>query len=636
MRQEGGGLGYEPEPPPPSPPDVAADGPPADAPEPVAAPLAPAHRFAPPPFVGAPASTAADAPRDDDDARFRPPPAHADDDARFAPPAAHLAAAPAGLQGTVARPTLPLLQELGKILAFPVSTSFGLFMVSAGAALLFFVYLVVLNPVGIVPLPALIALLPVIFYIYSYLVCVTESASQGKEELPDWPDIGSALGLAWRIILATVASFAPAALTCCLLFKADWSGPDRRVRPTIGPQAVNLAGTEGLVAVGTAAGDAGFVTLDGDPTVLTGRWTVLGLLGKDMVDETGTDEAFAAMPSAGFGVVIDHMAQIYDLDRVGQALEGEVNVLAAYADPRCKIVWGRHPYAVPEAVREQRGYGVSDASADEGPGEAEEAGGALDDPDDLEAFDMHDETQAALRRARGTAERNAIAQGAPARRPEDPANNPFKTIRFVRSDDYVFPAPFTEVRRLPAVYVLDPRGVVRREYATGVHDEQLYGDLLDLMGGGDGDALPASLPASTYGEASQVVGSAGKLLGVGLLGLLLLFAVFYFPMALLLMVAFNDGWMAFQYPAGLRAIGAATKDYLVVAGLFVGTSVFGWVLKLVMSVTLSRALPSSIAWLLRDYLNQWIWFYGALVAAYAVGRFYYRNREAIGWFTVRR
>lgn len=622
LRQVGGGLGFEP---------VEDTAPAVEPPAPVA-PF-PRH-FAPPTPV------AAGDPPPLDDALFMPPPrAGADDDARFGPPAAHRAAAPAGLQGIVDRPTRPLAEELGTLLGFPGSP-FGLFMVSAGAALLFLISAVVLNPIGIRPLPALLALIPLLLYIYSYLVVVTETASQGREELPDWPDLGAAVGLGWRMFLAYVASFAPALVVFCIALKATGgAGIDPKLHPTVGPDAVNLAGEKGIVAPGTSARDAAFVTLDGNPVPLGGKWTIVGLLGKDTADDTGTDEAFASMPSAGMGVVIDHAAQIHDLDRVGRALKEKVTVYAAFADPRCKIVWGRHPYAVPDSVRQERHYlfeheaAVGEEAPEEDTHEPAFDGHAGDD-EELGEFDVSDETAEGLRRVHGTASKNAIAQGGPAPRAVAPTN-PFRTLTFIRTDTYYFPPPFQPVRILPAVYVLDPQGVVRREYTTGVDDRKLYGDLLDLLSGGDGDGLRTDLPPSAYGITAKGLG-AGRVVAGGLVLLLIGFGVFYLPMALLLMVAFNDGAMAFQYPAGLRAIGAATKDYLVVAGLFVGTTVIGWVVSFVATFTISKLMGPILGWAVREYVNHWIWFYGALVSAYAVGRFYYRNRETIGWFNSRR
>jgi hypothetical protein len=182
--------------------------------------------------------------------------------------------------------------------------------------------------------------------------------------------------------------------------------------------------------------------------------------------------------------------------------------------------------------------------------------------------------------------------------------------------------------------VLDPQGVIKREYATGVDDEQLFGDLLDLMSGGDGDALRVSLPPSAYGITAKGLG-AGPVVAFGLVLLFVGFGLFYLPMAMLLMVSFNDGAMAFQYPAGLKAISVAAKDYVVVAGLFLGTSIVGWLMNGLAKVTISKVMPPILGWFVCQYVNHWIWFYGALVSTYAVGRFYYRNREAIGWFSKR-
>ncbi|MBX3469209.1 MAG: hypothetical protein KF878_20235 [Planctomycetes bacterium] len=587
MRQSASLPGYEPEPPP------------AAAPSPVAA------------------TTPVTDP--DDDARFRPPSftpvTDPDDDARFAPPAAHRAAAPAGLQGVVDRPTRPLDQELGLILRYP-ATSLGLFVVSSGALLVFLIDLL-FSGVRILPPGTGLALLPLALYIYSYLVCVAEAACQGREELPDWPDLGATIGLGWRLLLASAAAFAPAVLAGCLLVKASGPGIDRARIPSVGRDAVNLAGVKGLVAPGTRAADAEFVTLDGAPAPLAGGWSVLGLLGKDTADDTGTDEAFANLPSAGFGVVIDHAAQIHDLERVGRALAGKVQVYAAFADPRCKIVWGRHPYAVPASVRERFGYSELDYTSGD------------DDPHEVGPDDEGSDVDEALGRARDLAGRNAAAHGA---RVHPLAQSPFTALRFIRTEGYVFPDPFAQVRRLPAVYVLDPQGVVRREYATGVDDEKLHGDLLDLLRGGKGDAVRQPLPPSAYGLSERVGRSGAATLATGLLLLALLFGVLYFPMALLLMVAFNDGWMAFQYPAGLRAIGVAARDYAVVAGVFVGASVAGWLLQALLTATVVRALPAALGALVQGYLHQWLWLYGALVSTYAAGRFYYRNRDAIGWF----
>jgi hypothetical protein len=212
-------------------------------------------------------------------------------------------------------------------------------------------------------------------------------------------------------------------------------------------------------------------------------------------------------------------------------------------------------------------------------------------------------------------------------------------LKIVKTTDMTWPSPLDKLPRYPAVVVLDPEGKVVREYATGVHDTKLYSDVLNLQAGGDGDVWrEKSLPPQAYAGGSGPEESSGAgawiVAALSILAFLVAMAAgaLYWPMAWLMMIAFDSASMPFSYPAGIRAMGMAWKDYLALACILVGVSVGGSILLSVVGGTAEMVLPWFLQWIFIDYLGIWIAWYTNLVIAYGIGRYYYANAPEIGWF----
>lgn len=101
----------------------------------------------------------------------------------------------------------------------------------------------------------------------------------------------------------------------------------------------------------------------------------------------------------------------------------------------------------------------------------------------------------------------------------------------------------------------------------------------------------------------------------------------YYPMAYLLMVAFTSGRAAWHYPAGLRAVLLTLPDYLVLLGIC--AFVVG------VQTGLELATGAFLNPVFAMVLQSVVAFYAAIVLAHAVGRYYFANREALGWFRSR-
>lgn len=605
LRLAGGGFGYEPmEPEAPlgkRPGAAASPATPAPGPSgPDAQPPADDARFAPPA----------------DDARFAPP---ADDarfaapagDSRFAPPAAHRAAPT--IEQAPPPPARPLREEVGLVLAYPFRGPEGAALLGMGA--LFFSLL------QLVPVYGLLLVGSLLTYPTAYLVTIAEEAMRGRTELPSWPEFNplELLYLALRMALALLSGMLPFALAWGLLLLPQGYPPDMR---TIGPDAHLSASATPNIAPGTPVGEASFLALDGQTEVRAGggTWTVLGLLGRDTADDTGMDQMMANLPRGGFGVLIFDGWQAYDLDRVGRALgRDRVRVLGAYADPAEKVMRANWPFLAPPEEEPAPAPAAPDP-IDEG--DDEEGGGeAFPRPVGVDET-LHKAMDKAAEGTRGVTMAGPEAMFAP------PEKNPFLVLELIKTRELVFPAPFAGVKRLPCVYVIDPQGRVAREYATGVHDEKLYADLLNLMAGGRGDTWPKRLPPQVLGLS----GGPGPV-SYGLVALLYLAGLFYTPMALLLTVGFTSALLAFNYPAGLRAIQASLPDYVTLFALLCGVSLLVLVAQLGAEWALRLVIPSpmiggALAW----FASGVILFYGLTVQAFGIGRYYWGNQGRLAWF----
>ncbi|MGE0708478.1 MAG: DUF4013 domain-containing protein [Planctomycetota bacterium] len=532
----------------------------------------------------------------------------ADDDARFRPPAEHLARVGAAEERG---PVPPLRTELPKILKLPLNPS-GLAFIAMGATLVFLI--------GHAPILMKGAVIALALYPTTYMIRVMRSAMVGREELPDWPDFdfGEIGGNGLRMLACIVASFLPIVLGFCLfgaVAKALSSGGAPQAWKTIGEQAHMSAGTEPNVPNGADAKDVTFYAAgktDQEVHTGEGRWTILGLIAKSDADDTGMKQAIDDMPSAGFGISIQYAHQIYDLDRVGQALGRDVRVVAAFADPDQRIIDSKFPWLAMPSEGEQE---------------------TPEEPSPEEALLNRGKARADLEKAVDFAARS---KGGRARQAS--GADELKVTQVVRTAGWTFPEPFEKVRRVPCVYVLDPQGQVRREYATGVYDEKLYADVRSLMRGGRGDESAESLPQSvkpTGGVLGALgsIASGGAMLLAGLLLLVLVVAgLFYWPMANILMGVFDSPSTPFLYPAGFRAMAVAWKDYLALSGLLIGLSFLGglWTW---LGGWLLAFLPSLLKGILTEGVGACVAFYASVVSSYAIGRYYYANQEAIGWLT---
>jgi hypothetical protein len=118
--------------------------------------------------------------------------------------------------------------------------------------------------------------------------------------------------------------------------------------------------------------------------------------------------------------------------------------------------------------------------------------------------------------------------------------------------------------------------------------------------------------------------------GFGLVSLLVLAGLFYYPIALMLTVSFTDGFMALRYPTGLRAIADTLSDYVLLAGLFVGIEVLGRGVGAVLDRLLRKmGGPGKYLGL---FAQDWVLVLGAVIVAHALGRYYLRNKDELGWF----
>ena len=588
LRQAGAGFGYEPMEP--------------------EAPLAKRPGTAPvePPVEPAQGPGAPDAPPPADDPRFAPPA----DDPRFGPPATHRAAPT--IEQAPPPPARPLREEIGLVLAYPFRGPEGAALLGMGA--LFFSLL------QLVPIYGLLLVGSLLTYPTAYLVTIAEEAMRGRTELPSWPEFNplELLYLALRMALALLSGMLPFALAWVLLLGPQGYPPDMR---TIGPDAYLSASATPNIAPGTPAGEATFLALDGQTEVRAGggTWTVLGLLGRDTADDTGMDQMMANLPRGGFGVLIFDGWQAYDLDRVGRAVgRDRVRVIGAYADPAEKVLRSSWPFLAPPKEAEPEPTHVEpipDEGDEEGGGEAFPRPVGVDET-------LHKAMDKAAQGTRGVTMAGPEAMFAP------PQTNPFLALELVKTRELAFPAPFAGVKRLPCVYVLDPQGRVAREYATGVHDEKLYADLLNLMAGGRGNTWPRRLPPQVLGLS----GGPGPV-SYGLVALLYLAGLFYTPMALLLTVGFTSALLAFNYPAGLRGIQASLPDYTTLFALLCGVSLLVLVAQLGAEWALRLMIPSpviggALAW----FASGVILFYGLTVQAFGIGRYYWANQGRLAWF----
>lgn len=596
LRHAGGGFGYE-----PMEPEAAPKGK-------LGMPITPDSTELPDRVSG----RGADAPPD---SAFAPPAS------AFAPPAGHVARAqPVQGAGPPPPPARPLREEIGLVLSYPFRGPEGPAVVLLGA--FFFALLALLPSWGVFVVGTLLT------YPTAYLVKIAEEAMRGQTTLPAWPDFNplELIGLAFRMFFALLAGMLPLLVVVIVLFVKGPSGP---ALMTIGHQAHLAASGTPDVPAGTSASEATFQALDGSEVKLGGgKWTIVGLLGMDRADDTGFTEMAESLPRGGFGVLIMDAYQIHDLDRVGQAFGGQVRVLAAYADPGWKVMRSKWPFL--------KFPGDEEAAQPEPEPDPVEPDPVEEPAGEEDPFDVRGDVEAGLKDAMGVASRgNAATSGGPdlggagflgtpgAARP---AENPFKSLQFVRGTGFTWPAPFDKGKGWPRVYVVDPQGRVVREYATGVYDQKLYADVANLMVGGKGDTWPSRLPPHVVGVAAPGTGAWVLVVLTYLAGL------FYTPIALLLTVGFTSAFLAFNYPAGMRAIEVSFRDYLTLFLLLVAVTAGVAGLQFVAEAVLRLFLPASIGGAVAWFVCAALAFYGLTVKAFGIGRYYFANADRLAWF----
>ena len=592
LRQQGGGYGYEP------PEELAPR---------------PSRRGFGAPLGAAGAGFAGVGPGAADKTVDEPSPYGGDDDARFAPRAEHFTEH--SHEEEVIH--VPLLREdIQRILKLPLEKA-GIGMLILGTFMVSVSTFIPLTPFTLLPALAFMA------YPITFLIDCTRYGSLGRNHLPNFPDFDMGLiANLWRTIQVWFACALPAIVILVPMFILMASlGSSKRKEAqatpifSIGESAYNSrrAEKDWFVPKGTDLSGTAFLEPGTDAEVtLGGEWTVIGLLNRSNADDTMTTVEFTDMGAAsalGSGGIPGFQA--HDLDRVGRTLAGRVKVYAAYADPDERIVRSRFPWLRPG--------GDSDEWEEEV------------DPDDPQAA-----RQAAARDALDKAGQKMTFNRAKRNRDNGIyVTNRFQGLEVLKTSDWTFPGAFEGIKPLPVVYVLNAEGKVVKEYGSGVDDEQLYGDLENLMRGGDGDESRKMLPPHI--KPPQAFGLASMAAGGGLVIMVLIFiplvlaGYFYWPAAQLIMVTFDSGTMAFNYPAAIRAIRAGFKDYLALVGIIVGLSFVGAVVGRLISMILFFA-PGFIRGGLSSFVSSVFYFYSQVVGAYAIGRYYYVNKEAIGWF----
>ncbi|MBL4846945.1 MAG: hypothetical protein JKY65_15605, partial [Planctomycetes bacterium] len=536
------------------------------------------------------------------------------DDDRFAPPAEHLEEHGRPDDQDVVIP--PLREDLVRVLKLPLTKS-GIGMLCVGTVMMSMFSVLPITPWTLIP-----ALL-MLSYPLTFLISCTRNGSLGREVLPDWPDFDVGLiGNGWRTLQVYVACALPGIVILLpLLCLASAVGKADKV-PTelfsIGTEAHSSRRAEAdwHVKKGTDVLGVKFLEPGTDAEIEIGaEWTVIGFLNRSNGDDTGTTETFTDIGAASaMGMAGVPAFQVHDLDRVGRSFRGKVKVLAAYADPDERIIQGRFGWLRPPEEEE------------------EEEEDEEDEPDVDPEFQLNRKNPAvqdALNKVtkKMTFNKN-YSDGIQVTRK-------FVGVEIVKTEGWAWPGPFEGIRPLPVVYVVDASGKIAKEYGAGVDDEQLYGDLQSLMDGGDGNTPGDSLPTDIK-PSKGLIFALLKGRGLPILGLFVipfvLFGFFYWPAAQLIMVSFDSGNMAFNYPATIRAIRVGFRDYLFLVGIIFGLSVAGGVLSGIIRMILFFAHDFIRAAVAGVFSSVFV-FYSQIVGAYAIGRYYHANKESIGWFT---
>jgi hypothetical protein len=514
------------------------------------------------------------------------------------PEVAPASPAPIAVRGLVAhgtpgapRPATPLAAEAIRILTIPLRGRGSLFITLGSLLTGFFVYLAT-HSLGMFAIYTIPPMGLVLIYFNAFQQKTANAATAGLLDLPDWPDWDETIGLGLRLLLVELATFGPFLVVLFPLFFG--SAKKIALLPTIGNGADGMA-RKNPPCVGKNV--ANEVLYDKDDTAVRlgdrhGRWLVLALLEKDTGDDTGMDALARSLPQIGPGLLYVPVAQPLDLVRVGKALP-DVDMAVVFIDP---------------GLRYFKRYGiVFDEPSPRAPVRETPSGDDDEMPDRSHPIDVNKLPFVSHATARPKpAEIAGISQ-------------------FLRTHEFEMPGALGGKSFVPTVWVLDPSGVVRREFQGGVRDQVLYAALKDLKAGGNGAVDPELLPLAAYGLEEPV--------GLEILAWILAAAgVLYYPMALLMATIFTSGAVAFQYPIGLAAIAKTAKDYFLLVVLL-GATLLG---ARFLSAGLSIALRSHLGLLggvLVVWVRAWLSFYGALVVCVGIGRFYVRHERTLAWLT---
>jgi hypothetical protein len=429
-----------------------------------------------------------------------------------------------------------------------------------------------------------------LLYYWAFQVKVLDRVTAGKIETPDWSDVTDLwelLYLGGRVLLCNVACYIFAFL--CLLgpfIMPSHSGPVV-ARVSVGPEAASMAGHG--KNVGNDASEEEFQDTDDHPVKISefkGKWLVLGLVGVDK-DFSG----------GGLAIGMGGEHETYDLDRVARASGKDTVVGAILIDPGKRVMkgWGLVPpppdeeRGSPSVEKEEEGFERTKLPASIDPANLGRAKSAWKGPPEVFAK--------------------------------------LKVLRW--TEGKLGPAFGGSVGHAPTVWIVGPDGKIRKEWDSGADDHAIWGALQHLRRGGNGDRGPARLPGEPATGLDLFEASVGFWL-MAFFFFVLVGAV-YHPMAFLMTVVFTNGFLAFNYPAALGAISRTRRDYLSVVALLIIVGIVGQLMALLVGLVCTP-LPEILAVMVQGIARWWVILYTLIAEAYALGRFYVRQRRALAWF----
>jgi len=517
----------------------------------------------------------------------------------------------------------PLKDEAVAIFKFPLQGS-GPAMLGIMAVLVGVAYAFSFEFVGFRWAPLLA---PLVIYFRAYQVKLIHETTTGKDEPPAWPDWEETAWLGLRLFCCNVAVALPTILLIIFVTSVLGAKPQAGEVLSVGPSAHEMSSGKSPIQ-GKNAATTQLYDVEDNPVTLgerKGRYLVMGLIEKDDTDDTGIMKMARAMPKVGIGVAYFPGNQIYDLDRLARAVP-DLDVAAVFIDPRWKNLIERglkDRKSIPAGQRPpESSFGGMDAPSSE---DEEVLGVGRSKPLDVNNLPVPGNQP---RPARNQGPGTIGSDGAASESGRRAQTRVYEKLKVWRTRDLLMPEPFTDkMPMVPTVWIVDPSGKVARVFDGGASDRAIYGSVLDLQRGGDGDADPANLPGMHAG--------GGSILLEIVLYLGLAFAVVYGPMAILMTVVFTNAFIGFNYPAVVSSIMRAGKDYAFLMAVGAGTFAVMKLCDVTFDMAAARFLHGHgiIRHSLVRFLVAFPAVYGAVVEARAIGRFYVRAEGALGWFT---